>query len=181
MWTLLAQSGWSQPSGRCRPCSSVTRSHQMAFRSAVGSAYIARSNSVTDAKLAAVKRRIDHLNQRRNDWIEELNERFMEELKAIGTEPKADARLNTETVGSVIDRLSILSQRLRSLQNLASHSSPETAIPAKRMLDRCQWQRQTLENSLTELLVDILEGRRIHYSFRNMKLYNDRRFNRFIK
>ena len=63
---------------------------------------IARSHDVSDAKIAEVKRAIDGLNQSRNDHIEQLDDRLIEQLGAAGVKPQQDARLNTETPGSTI-------------------------------------------------------------------------------
>ena len=141
---------------------------------------IARSLSISVEKLAAVKRRIDTLNQQRNNWIEEINERFMQALIQMKIKPLQDARLNTETIGSVIDRLSILSQRIRALDKLSRDTNTEVSQPATEMLFTCQKQQKVLTNSLGELFIDVLLGKKIHYSFRMMKLYNDKRFNPFL-
>ena len=73
---------------------------------------IARSRDVTDERIAEVKREIDRLNQARNDHIEKIDDWLTEQLGSLGVTPKPAARLNTETPGSAIDRLSIMALRL---------------------------------------------------------------------
>ena len=87
---------------------------------------IARSPNAGDARIAAVKRAIDGYNQQRNDWIERLDMWLLVELKRLGVAPRDDARLNTETPGSAIDRLSILALRIYHLdeQTRRTDASP---------------------------------------------------------
>src|ERR1043165_7604154 len=73
---------------------------------------IARSRDIGDTKIAAVKRAIDGYNQKRNDAIEKVDDYLRRELDARGIKPVAGARLNTETPGQAIDRLSILELRI---------------------------------------------------------------------
>ena len=77
---------------------------------------VARSPDVSDARIAMVKRAIDGYNQQRNDWIERLDEALLEALADAGASPTANARLNTETPGSAIDRLSIMALRIYHLE-----------------------------------------------------------------
>ena len=70
----------------------------------------ARRIDVADADIVGNKRAIDRLNQARNDAIERLDEALLERLAAIA--PMHDAWHNSETAGSMIDRLSILSLKL---------------------------------------------------------------------
>src|SRR4051794_7269164 len=70
---------------------------------------IARSREVTDSQIAAVKRAIDKYNQARNDCIERVDDHLKRELDRRGVVVVPGARFNTETPGSAIDRLSILS------------------------------------------------------------------------
>ncbi len=83
---------------------------------------IARSKDVTDARIAEVKRAIDRYNQQRNDHIERLDMFLMEWLAREGVTPQKGARLNTETPGSAIDRLSILSLRIYHMQEQAERA-----------------------------------------------------------
>src|SRR5437773_1590929 len=87
----------------------------------------ARSPSASDAEIAQVKRAIDKLNQQRNDWIEKLDDWITEELSRRNVVAPASAPHNTETLGSTIDRLSILALRIYHLaeQRDRSDATPE--------------------------------------------------------
>ena len=92
---------------------------------------IARSPDVTDADMARVKRAIDKLNQRRNDLIEQLDDCLLAELSDTGVPAWSGARLNTETPGSAIDRLSILALRLYHMEEQAARTDADAAHVAK--------------------------------------------------
>src|SRR5215475_2815967 len=87
----------------------------------------ARSPSASDTEIAQVKRAIDKLNQQRNDWIEKLDDWITEELVRRGVAAAASAPQNTETMGSTIDRLSILALRIYHLieQRDRTDATPE--------------------------------------------------------
>ncbi len=73
---------------------------------------IARSRDVSAERIAEVKRAIDGYNQKRNDYIEKIDDWITEELTRLEITPQPNARQNTETAGSAIDRLSILTLRI---------------------------------------------------------------------
>src|SRR5215470_16298327 len=87
----------------------------------------ARSPTASDAEIAQVKRAIDKLNQQRNDWIEKLDDWITDELARRNTVAPQAAPQNTETLGSTIDRLSILALRIYHLieQREREGASPE--------------------------------------------------------
>lgn len=143
---------------------------------------IARSRDVTDAKIAEVKRAIDRLNQARNDHIEKLDDWLTEEVKRRGIEAVSHARQNTETPGSAIDRLSIMSLRLYHYREQLEREDvdPEHVSRVTARIAMCAEQLQDLSDSLIELLVDIQAGVRIHKTYRQMKMYNDPTLNPFL-
>ncbi len=143
---------------------------------------IARSTEVSDADLAEVKRAIDKLNQRRNDLIERLDDCLIEQLAADGVSPWQGARLNTETPGSVIDRLSILSLRLFHMHEQARRTDATAEHLAKvhARLEILGEQHRDLSNSLVELLGDIFAGRKRLKVYRQFKMYNDPTMNPYL-
>ncbi len=143
---------------------------------------IARSPDVGDAALADVKRAIDRLNQQRNDLIEQLDDFLISELAAARVAPAADARLNTETPGSVVDRLSILALRLYHMEEQAGRSDAGAEHIAKvtARLEILRQQRRDLAASLGELLDDIFAGRKLLKVYRQFKMYNDPTLNPYL-
>jgi hypothetical protein len=136
---------------------------------------VARSPEVSDAEMARVKRAIDKLNQCRNDLIERLDDCLMDELSMTGIRIQMDARLNTETPGSVIDRLSIIALRIYHMeeQSRRIEAGGEHVAKARARLDTLREQRRDLAVSFGELLADILAGRKRLKVYHQFKMYND--------
>jgi hypothetical protein len=143
---------------------------------------IARSPDVPDARIAAVKRAIDRYNQQRNDWIETIDEHLVQLLAAEGVLPRVDARLNTETPGSAIDRLSIMSLRIYHFEEQLAREDVDDIQRARvaERLQRCRLQHGDLWQSLAELLDDIFCGRKLLKVYRQMKMYNDPTLNPYL-
>jgi hypothetical protein len=143
---------------------------------------IARSRNVTDEKIAEVKRAIDGFNQNRNDWIEKVDDFLTELVDSKGVVVEARARLNTETPGSVIDRLSILSLRIyHMVEQLDRDDVDQSHLDSvNRKIALCRLQQDELSNSLQELLDDIFAGRKRHRTYRQMKMYNDPSLNPYL-
>ena len=140
---------------------------------------IARNPDATDQEIADVKRSIDKLNQRRNDWIEKIDQWIVEDLTQQGTGVSTDAPRNTETPGSAIDRLSILALRLYHLdeQTARLDATPDLVASVNRKIAVGLAQQKDLSKSLAELLADIYAGRKRHGTYQQMKMYNDPKLN----
>jgi len=143
---------------------------------------IARSRDVADAELAQVKRNIDRLNQQRNDLIEKLDECLIHELAATGVQQQPDARLNTETPGSVIDRLSILALRIYHMEEQARRADADEHHRARAAakLEVLHEQHADLSGTLRELLEDLFAGRKRLKVYRQFKMYNDPTMNPYL-
>jgi hypothetical protein len=143
---------------------------------------VARSPDVSDARIAQVKRAIDGYNQQRNDGIERIDEALIDALSAGGLAPDPDARLNTETPGSAIDRLSIMSLRIYHLEEQLARPDADWAHRRRvdqRLLRACI-QHADLAQSLAELLADLAAGRKLLKVYRQMKMYNDPTMNPYL-
>ena len=143
---------------------------------------VARSREVGDARIAEVKRAIDRYNQLRNDWIEKIDDYITGELLECRVAPAVDAPLNTETPGSVIDRLSILALRIYHMEEQAGRKelSAEQIASVEQKLAVCLAQHDDLSLSLFELLRDIFAGQKQHKTYHQMKMYNDPMLNPYL-
>ena len=143
---------------------------------------IARSPDASDVRIAEVKRAIDGYNQQRNDWIERVDEGLIEIFGSLGIEPHDNARVNTETPGSAIDRLSIMSLRIYHLAEQLDRVDVDDAHLEKvrENLARCRVQQRDLSQSLVELLDDLLSGNKVLKVYRQMKMYNDPTLNPYL-
>jgi len=143
---------------------------------------IARSPSVTDGRIAQVKRAIDRYNQLRNDCIEKVDDWLVADLAARGIVAAATAPAATETPGAAIDRLSILELRRYHMREQierrdASQEHREKAAARMVVLDE---QRTHLIQATDRLLAEIYAGSRPLRLFRQMKMYNDPTMNPYL-
>ncbi len=142
----------------------------------------ARDPAAGDTVIAAVKRRIDVLNQERNDYIEQLDNALTAMLLEAGAEPPAQARWNSETPGGIIDRLSILSLKVFHMNVQAERADVDEAHRA-RCRERAAIlaaQRADLTRALAELLDDLFAGRKTMKLYRQFKMYNDAATNPYL-
>ncbi len=143
---------------------------------------LARSPDVSDSAIAAVKRAIDGYNQKRNDAIEKLDDHLVEQLRTANVTHPPHARLNTETPGSAIDRLSILALRIFHMEEQANRTDANLGHRAKARsrLEILHRQQHDLAQALMELLDDIFAGRKRLEVYRQFKMYNDPTLNPYL-
>jgi hypothetical protein len=134
----------------------------------------ARAPRAPDSRIAAVKRRIDRLNQQRNDLIESFDAALAGKLEVRRRAPPA-APWNTETPGACLDRLSILALKIYHMREQAERrdASPEhrARCAARRAL--LEQQRADLLAAFQQLLRDLAAGRKQLRLYRQFKMYND--------
>ncbi len=140
---------------------------------------LARDPSASDIRIAQVKRTIDVLNQQRNDLIEEMDQWLVEALKETPLLQAADAEMNSETPGSIIDRLSISALKIYHMEEETRRPTATTGHHAACAvkLEVLHEQRQDLGSCLRNLIRDLRNGRKYLKVYRQMKMYNDSSMN----
>ncbi len=138
---------------------------------------LARRQKVSDSEIAGNKRAIDGFNQRRNDAIERLDEALLASLDQVTRKP--GARMNSETVGSMVDRLSILSLKVHHMRIQTSRTDvgPDHVASCKAKLERLVEQRDDLATCLDRLLEEAARGEAYFKVYRQFKMYNDPKLN----
>jgi hypothetical protein len=140
----------------------------------------ARRRDVADAAIVANKRAIDGYNQRRNDAIENVDEALLARLANVSL--AADAWHNSETAGSIVDRLSILSLKVFHMRaaTLRADATAEHRATCREKLARLELQRADLARCFDTLLARALEGRAFWRVYRQFKMYNDAALNPYL-
>jgi hypothetical protein len=138
---------------------------------------LARRKQVPEAEIASNKRAIDGYNQKRNDAIERMDETLLERLAAVTRKP--GARLNSETAGSIADRLSILSLKIHHMriQTVRRDVDESHIRDCMTRLMRFQEQRRDLAGCFDRLLAESALGDAWFKVYRQFKMYNDPKLN----
>lgn len=134
----------------------------------------ARTPGATDSALADLKRRIDVVNQARNDLMEEADHEVLARL-ADRNLPNPAAPLHSESPGLMIDRLSILALKIyHTSQEAKRADAPTGHIERNReRLAILEEQRNDLAGCLDALWNQTLAGTRRFKVYRQLKMYND--------
>ena len=138
---------------------------------------IIRKPSIDPKEALVIKRRIDKSNQDRTDMVEEIDDYFFQKFKDIAS--SNDAILNTETPAWAIDRLSILELKIYHMRIESERESADEShkLNCLEKLNVLLLQRENLSTAIDQLLTNISEGKVKAVTYKQMKMYNDKKLN----
>jgi len=139
---------------------------------------LARRVLVEDSVIVGHKRAIDRFNQQRNDQIERIDEKVLKIFSAVKFDNKTCLR-SSETFGSMIDRMSILSLKIYhvGLQLSRLDINDRHKLISSDRLQVLNQQRFDLSDSIDGLINGMKSGTRYYKIYRQFKMYNDPAFN----
>lgn len=142
---------------------------------------IIRDIYLDSLEVVKLKRKIDYLNQQRTNLVELTDDYLFDKFKSIPQARKT--RINTETPGWALDRLSILNLKIYHWQEetLRIDVTQEHIKKAKDKLDILENQMVFLTNAIYILLDDMSEGKIIVHTYKQMKMYNDPETNPYLR
>jgi len=132
-----------------------------------------RIDDADDEMLAAVKKSIDNSNARRVKTIEVLDTVIWKVLDSAGL-PNPEAPMNSESPGSIIDRITILALKLYHIReelSTAGGTASEEKLYGR--VAGISEQMDDLALCLDLLLADIVAGRRRVKLYKQVKVYKD--------
>ncbi|MFP9097485.1 DUF4254 domain-containing protein [Flavobacterium sp. RHBU_24] len=138
---------------------------------------IVRDPNIDPVAALDLKRKIDASNQVRTDMVEYIDSYFLEQYKEI--QPKAEAKINSESPAWAIDRLSILALKIYHMAEEATRedASPEHRAKCQEKLNVLLEQKKDLSTAIDDLLADIESGNKYMKVYKQMKMYNDEELN----
>ena len=138
---------------------------------------LARDPSAADTVIAATKRQIDELNQLRHNSIDAFNREFAVQLADAHVVLHPRCRMPTESFGSAVDRLSILTLRLHALRQLATDNVEGCDAKLNKAIESYIY----LMDATQALVNDLYAGKAIHITSGALKLYNDPATNQHLR
>lgn len=138
---------------------------------------IIREEDIDPSEALKIKRRIDSLNQKRTDLVEQIDFWFYKKYESVT--PNPDARINSETPAWSIDRFSILSLKIyhMSIEAAREDASAEHQQKCSDKLQVLLEQKEDLSTAIDQLLADIENGNVKMKLYKQMKMYNDESLN----
>ena len=135
-----------------------------------------RNPNIDSNKGLELKHRIDKSNQNRTDIVEKVDDYYFSIFKNTS---EKDSKLNTESPGWVVDRLSILNLKIYHMNEQVERKNvtSEHILNCEKKMVVLQNQRIDLSNSFDELLEEYKEGIKKMKVYRQMKMYNDSNLN----
>ncbi len=135
----------------------------------------ARIPDVQDSFIAQIKRIIDISNQRRNDKIEEIDAALVAVLAEKVGILNNDIPINSETPGSIIDRLSILALKIYHMKQEVKRIDvkPDKLMLREDKLKILLEQQDDLSLSFTQLINELMCGKKRLKVYYQCKMYND--------
>ncbi|MDP0501953.1 MAG: DUF4254 domain-containing protein [Verrucomicrobiota bacterium JB022] len=132
---------------------------------------VARRDDLGAEAVYKAKRAIDGYNQQRNDFMEKIDQHFVDVLQPV-TE---GVPFNSETPGMMCDRLSILALKEFHMeeQTQRSDASPEHIEKCTHRLAVIRRQQADLGQALRELVREVREKQRSFRVYYQFKMYND--------
>lgn len=120
-----------------------------------------------------LKRRIDKSNQDRTDMVEQIDSYFLDKFKDVPV--RSNATFNTESPAWAIDRLSILALKVYHMRKEVTRkdATPGHREECTKKLAVLEEQQKDLSLSISQLLLDLEEGRKYMKVYKQMKMYND--------
>ncbi len=137
-----------------------------------------RENKRSEKEIVEAEKNIDVHNVKRLAAIEQIDIWIDNVLQSAGVVPNGDAGVNSETPGSIVDRMSILVLKIFHMQDhLSSDSLSETDRKNLSLRMRIlEEQRDDLSRAMDQLLLDLRMAKKRHKVYRQFKIYNDPSF-----
>ena len=134
---------------------------------------IIRDPNIQSDEGMVMKRKIDKSNQHRTDVVEQLDDYYISLFKDV--EPKSDAKLNTESPGWVVDRISILCLKIYHMQEQVDRTDTDKKHKQQCLnkLNILLDQKEDISKSFNDLLNEVQKGEKKIKVYRQMKMYND--------
>jgi len=134
-----------------------------------------RRKDLPDTEIANFKRKIDIENQKRNNLMDTIDVILKNDIEKFVKKPTGSLPLNSETPGSIFDRLTVLCLREYHLEKETQRKDVEKSHieRCEKMLKEVRERSNDLLKCLEELLTDYYNGKKRLKAYCQHKLYND--------
>ncbi|MBN1481677.1 DUF4254 domain-containing protein [candidate division KSB1 bacterium] len=137
-----------------------------------------RQENIPESDIVEAEKTIDVHNMKRLAAIEQIDIWIDNVLQSADVKAAADACINSETPGSIVDRLSVLVLKIYHMEAYLRNNNLDEKQRKKLRLQMqiLQEQRDDLANALDTLMLEMRQGKKRHKVYRQFKIYNDPSF-----